>query len=80
MIAAQELLTQALQLPIDDRAMMAHELLRSLETEAVEEGYDEAWEQELIDRVKSFDEGKAETCDWREAHEEIRAKLREKRS
>ena len=78
MIAAQELLTQALQLPIDERAMMAHELLLSLESEPTEDGYDEAWEQELEARSKLLHEGKAELLDWREAHAEIRKKLREK--
>lgn len=77
MIAAQELLSQALQLPAGERARMAHELLLSLESEPIEEGYDAAWEQELVARVKQMDEGKAELLDWREAHEEIREKIRE---
>lgn len=78
MIAAQQILTQALQLPADERAKMAHELLLSLESEPIEEGYDAAWEQELVSRVKQIDEGTAELLDWRDAQEEIRKKLREK--
>ena len=78
MIAAQQILTQALQLPANERAKMAHELLVSLESEPIEEGYDAAWEQELVARVKQIDEGTAELVDWREAQEEIRKKLREK--
>ncbi len=79
MIAAQELLTQALQLPADEREKMAHELYLSLELEPKEEGYDEAWQQELAARVKLLHEGKAELLDWREAHAEIRKGLREKK-
>lgn len=79
MIAAQELLAQALQLPMDERAMMAHELLLSLDSEPVDDGYEEAWEQELANRVKLLHEGKAELLDWREAHAEIRKELREKK-
>lgn len=77
-MTAENLLTQALQLPLDQRAKMAHELLLSLESEPMEEGYDAAWEQELVVRVKQIDEGTAELLDWREAQEEIRKKLREK--
>lgn len=77
-MTAENLLTQALQLPLDQRAKIAHELLPSLESEPMEEGYDAAWEQELVARVKQIDEEKAELLDWREAQEEIRQKLREK--
>ena len=80
MSAAQELLTQVLQLPLNERASMARQLLLSLESEPVEADYEAAWEKELIERVKRLDEGKAEMFDWRESHEEIRGKLREKKS
>jgi hypothetical protein len=50
-----------------------------LESEPVEEGYDAAWEKELIKRIRQMDAGEAETLDWREAHDEIRKNLREKR-
>ncbi len=80
MIGAQELLTHALQLPLDERASMAHHLLLSLEGEPFEEDYETAWEEELIQRVRSLDEGQSVAVDWREAHEEIRLKLREKKA
>lgn len=76
MTAAQELLTQALRLPADERANMARQLLLSLEPDSFEEEYESAWEREILDRVKRFDEGKTTPVDWREAHEEIRMKLR----
>ena len=80
MSAAQEVLTQALQLPLDERANVAHQLLLSLESEPFEEGYEAPWEKEIIERVKRLDEGKSTTFDWREAHEEIRNQLRAKKS
>jgi Putative addiction module component len=78
-MTAENLLTQALQLPLDQRANMARQLLLSLEPEPFEDDYELAWEKEIIERVKRLDEGKSETHDWREAHAGIRAKLREKK-
>ena len=79
MIAAQELLTQALQLPLDERANIARQLLLSLEPESIEEDYEAAWAKEIAERVKRLDEGKSPTFAWREAHAEIRSKLRERK-
>lgn len=78
MIVAQELLTQALQLPLNERANMARQLLLSLEPESVEEDHEAAWAKEIAERVKRLDEGKSKTIDWREAHAQIRAKLRQR--
>jgi putative addiction module component (TIGR02574 family) len=75
MAVAQDLLTQALQLPANERADMARQLLLSLEPDTPDEDYESAWEKEILERVKEYDEGKVVAVDWREAHEEIRKKL-----
>jgi predicted sugar kinase len=80
MIAAQDLLTQALLLPLDERAKLARQLLLSLEPEMVEEDYESAWSNEIAERVKRLDDGRSVTHDWREAHAAIRSKLRETKS
>ncbi len=79
-MTAENLLTQALQLPLDQRANMARQLLLSLEPEPFKEDYESAWETEILERIKRMDQGLSKTHDWREAHEQIRNKLREKRS
>ena len=75
MTSAQELLTQALQLPVDERTNMARQLMLSLESEPFEEDYEQAWEKEIAQRLKRMDEGKSQLVNWREAHEQIRSKL-----
>jgi len=79
MLGAHELLAQALKLPMDERANMARQLVLSLDSEPFEDDYEAAWNKEIAERVKRLDEGKAETFDWRTAHDEIRANLRGKR-
>jgi putative addiction module component (TIGR02574 family) len=76
MSSAQDLLTQALQLPITDRATMAHQLLLSLDAESDDEECEAAWEQEIAARTRRLEEGRTETHDWREGHAAIRNKLR----
>ena len=80
MTSAQELLTQALQLPISDRATMARQLLLSLDTDCYEVECESAWEQEIVARVHRLEQGQTETHDWREGHAAIRKKLREEPS
>ena len=58
-----ELLKQALELPLDERAKMAAELLESL-TEAEEE-VEAAWASEIQNRVAAARTGELESTDWR---------------
>ena len=52
------LLHQALELPIDQRARMAHALLASLEAN---EEVEDAWDREILRRRKDILAGKAST-------------------
>jgi len=59
----RDLLEQALELPRDERARMAADLLESL-SEA-EEGVEEAWSHEIRSRVAAARAGEIESTDWR---------------
>lgn len=60
---ARELLAEALELPLDDRAKMAAELLESLEE--AEAGVGEAWAREIEKRVAAARAGELASTDWR---------------
>jgi len=59
----RNLLEQALELPLDERARMAADLLESLSD--AEEGVDAAWENEIRSRVAAARAGEIESTDWR---------------
>jgi putative addiction module component (TIGR02574 family) len=59
----RNLLEHALELPVDERARMAADLLESL-SEA-EEGVEAEWTDEIRMRVASARAGQIESTDWR---------------
>jgi len=60
--SARELLHEALELPLADRAKMAADLLDSLhDTEA---DVDTAWADEISRRVSAVRDGDVESTDW----------------
>jgi putative addiction module component (TIGR02574 family) len=61
--ATRDLLTQALELPLDERAEMAAELLESLQD--AEEDVEAAWAAEIQQRVAAARAGELESTDWR---------------
>ena len=61
--ATRELLTEALELPVDERAKMAAELLESLHEQDSE--VDEAWATEIQKRVAAARAGELASTDWR---------------
>jgi hypothetical protein len=58
-----DLLTEVLELPLDDRARIAAELLESLED--TEEQVETAWATEIQQRVAAARAGDLESTDWR---------------
>ena len=58
-----ELLAEALELPLDDRAKMAAALLESLEQ--AEADVEEAWAREIERRVAAARAGELASTDWR---------------
>jgi putative addiction module component (TIGR02574 family) len=64
-----ELLARVLDLPSDDRAQLAREILLSLESSGfdADEDVQEAWNAELEDRIAEYERGEVDALDWREA-------------
>jgi putative addiction module component (TIGR02574 family) len=58
-----ELLHEALELPLDERAKMAADLLDSLQD--AEEEVEAAWASEIQQRVAAARAGELESTDWR---------------
>ena len=57
-MSKEQLFSEALTLPTDARAELAHRLLASLEAEAGSPEIEAAWRDEALDRCKAFDDGK----------------------
>jgi putative addiction module component (TIGR02574 family) len=64
------LFTQALALPVAERAALAQQLLHSLEPE--DPDAEEAWAKEIQARSDAVHSGNYVARDWREAIEDIR--------
>ena len=60
---SRDLLTQALELPVDARARLAADLLESLQE--AEEQVEAAWATEISERVAAARAGELESTDWR---------------
>jgi len=61
--ATHALLTEALALPVEERAKMAAELLESLQDQESE--VEEAWATEIRKRVAAARAGELASTDWR---------------
>ena len=75
--ALKHALDLALELPPQDRAALAHDLLASLDGPA-DANADEAWEAEVTRRLDELESGKAHTVDADEALRRIDARLRQR--
>jgi putative addiction module component (TIGR02574 family) len=65
-----ELLQQALELPVTDRAELAGSLLESLD-HAKDESVEQAWEAEIIRRMEDLDAGRVQPL----SHDEVLRRL-----
>jgi hypothetical protein len=61
--SAHDVFQQALELPLDERAKLAAELLESLHD--TEEQVDAAWAAEIRERAAAVQAGELESTDWR---------------
>lgn len=77
MATKDELLTDVLRLPPDQRAEVALELLLSLEEE--EEEAEAAWDQEVAERAQDVLDGTVKTVPWSEVQARISARLGRRR-
>ena len=79
-MSTADMLAEILRLPVEERARLALELLRSLDTEA-ETGATDAWDLEIARRGAEVDAGVAETMtvDEYQAHVRQRKAARARR-
>ena len=74
-MSAADMLAEILRLPVEERARLALELIRSLETES-ESGAADAWDAEIARRGAEVDAGIAETM----TIDEYRVHVRQRRA
>ena len=77
---AQEVLREALALPLDERADVAAELLASLDEAAAEHPADveAAWAAEIEKRARRVMAGESEGIPWEEVRTRAEAELRKR--
>lgn len=67
---------ELLRLPVEQRAQLAAELLRSLEGEDDEDfdpvAHEKAWADEIQHRLRQVDSGEVETIPWSVVRERLR--------
>jgi hypothetical protein len=80
MAPEQELTTQAMSLPADQRAQLACRLILSLEAPDYDADADQLWEREIEQRLSAIDRGEVEPLEWRASLERARQSLRRKNS
>lgn len=74
-----ELRAEALALPPDERAELAHVLLESLHDEGADPGAEAAWLSEVDRRAQAVADGTAEVVDWEDARARIATRLKARR-
>ena len=77
-MATDDLLTQLLRLPREERARLAEEILSSLEEP--DEEVARAWVQELKRRSADVAAGRSQTVEWEIAREEVKRELERRRA
>jgi putative addiction module component (TIGR02574 family) len=75
MMEAHTLRDAVLQLPDEDRAWLAAEILASLDGPA-DSGVESAWEEEIDRRVAEIESGAVELLDWQVVKARAAEKLR----
>lgn len=71
---ADEVLKKALALPAEDRAELAGSLIESLDLE-IDEDAEEAWNEEIAQRIQDLDTGKVKTIPRADVRRRINSKL-----
>lgn len=69
-----DLLNDALELPLDERAKLAAEIIESLDSQS-DEDVDEAWAKEIERRIAEVDSGAVQMIPWEEARKMIRGTI-----
>jgi putative addiction module component (TIGR02574 family) len=75
MTTKEDLLSDVLRLPPEERAEVAHKLLLSLEEETEEPEAQTEWSAELERRAREVLDGSVKTVPWEQVEERISARL-----
>ncbi|MDY7233332.1 addiction module protein [Hyalangium rubrum] len=75
MATKEDLLSDVLRLPPEERAEVAHKLLLSLEVEAEDPEAQVEWSAEVERRAREVLNGSVKTVSWEQVEERISARL-----
>jgi putative addiction module component (TIGR02574 family) len=75
-MSTAELRQLALQLPLAERALLARDLIESLEPEEIDADVEAAWLDEIESRAEALDRGDATAHDWKSSLARVRQQLR----
>lgn len=78
MATKEDLLSDVLRLPPEERAEVAHKLLLSLE-ESEDPGAEDAWSEEVERRAREVLDGSVKTVPWEQVEARLNARLRQRR-
>jgi putative addiction module component (TIGR02574 family) len=73
-VTNKEVHDQALALPLDERARLAHDIIASLDGPA-DEGAAEEWMREIERRVREVKNGSVKLVDWKDTRARILKRL-----
>ncbi len=79
-MTAEQILDSALNLPDDQRAMIAERLFQSLDQETFTEDVADAWRGEIQRRLEQVQSGSVKGRPWEEVRAELDRKLNELRN
>jgi hypothetical protein len=68
---ARKILAEALSLPEEDRLVIAAELRGSVEASSPPQDVEEAWRDEVVQRLKSIEDGTAVLHEWDDVEREL---------
>ena len=66
----------AMGLAAEDRALLASELLESLEQAESEDNVEAAWTSEIEDRAEAYEAGQMNADDWQVSLKRVRQRIR----
>ncbi len=67
----ETLLSEALQMPLQERAIIAERLISSLDT-AIDPDVETAWQQEVQNRLDRMEKGELTFLPWEEVRRQLR--------
>lgn len=71
MRSADEILEDALALPVEARARLAGSLIESLDEDAVDEQAEELWSAEISRRIADIDAGRVKLVPWSDVRKRL---------